>query len=280
LPSAEQLAAAGFSLAAALCWGTSDFSGGYACKRSDAFLVTMLSHAGGFALMLTLALLTHSELPSRSSQMWAAAGGLLGGLALVFFYRALSGGMGLVAPVAAVLGAAIPVGFTMITQGLPSSIAIAGFLMAGVGIWLISRPDDSGNRRGVYMAALAGLGFAGFFLCISRTGESSALWSATCSRLASLLVVGGIVLFRQKQVGLRSGDAAVGLVAGCLDVTGTALFIRANQTGRLDSAVVLSSLYPALTVLLARFFLKEKFTAWKTAGIVAAVLAVPMIALQ
>jgi drug/metabolite transporter (DMT)-like permease len=280
LASAEQLAAAGFSLAAALCWGTSDFSGGYASKRSDAFLVTMLSHAGGFALMLTLALLTHSELPSRSSRMWAAAGGLLGGLALVFFYRALSGGMGLVAPVAAVLGAAIPAGFTMITQGLPSIVAIAGFLLAGVGIWLISRPDDSGNRRGIYMAALAGLGFAGFFLCISRTGESSALWSATCSRLASLLVVGGIVLFRRKQVGLRSGDAIVGLVAVCLDVTGTALFIRANQTGRLDSAVVLSSLYPALTVLLAWFFLKEKFTPWKTAGIVAAVLAVPMIALQ
>ncbi len=277
---AEQIASAGFSLAAALCWGTSDFSGGYASKRSDAFLVTMLSHASGFVLMLTLAVLSHSELPSRSSQVWAAAGGLLGGLALVFFYRALSGGMGLVAPVAAVLGAAIPTGFTMITQGLPSMIAIAGFLLAGVGIWLISRPDGSGNRRGIYVAALAGIGFAGFFLCISRTGESSALWSATFSRCASFLLVGAIVLLRRNHGPVRSGDAMVGLVAGCLDVTGTALFIRANQTGRLDSAVVLSSLYPALTVLLARLFLKEKFTPWKTAGIVAAVLAVPMIALQ
>ncbi len=76
------------------------------------------------------------------------------------------------------------------------------------------------------------------------------------------------------------GDATIAIFAGCLDVTGTALFIRANQTGRLDSVVVLSSLYPALTVLLARFFLKEQFTYWKTAGILAAVAAVPLIALQ
>ena len=188
--------------------------------------------------------------------------------------------MGLTAPVAAVLGAAIPAAFTMITHGLPGKLAIAGFLLAGLGIWLISRPDGSGNYRGVFMAALAGIGFAGFFICINRTGDSSALWSAVFSRVASLLLVGAIVLFRRRRGPLLRSDAALAIFAGCLDVTGTALFIRANQTGRLDSAVVLSSLYPALTVLLARFFLNEKFTRWKTVGILAARAAVPLIALQ
>ena len=280
MAAAEQLVSVGLSLSAGLCWGTSDFSGGYASRRSDSFLVTALSHAGGFVLMLALALASQAAVPSRASQLWAAAAGALGGLALLIFYRALAKGMGLTAPVAAVLGAAIPAAFTMITQGLPGRFGLAGFLLAGLGIWLISRPDGSGNRRGIYVAALAGIGFAGFFLCISRTGESSALWSAAFSRCASLLLVGAIVLLRRNHGPVRSGDAMIGLLAGCLDVTGTALFIRANQTGRLDSAVVLSSLYPALTVLLARLFLKEKFTPWKTAGIVAAVLAVPMIALQ
>jgi drug/metabolite transporter (DMT)-like permease len=70
------------------------------------------------------------------------------------------------------------------------------------------------------------------------------------------------------------------MLAGCLDVSGSALFVRASQTGRLDAAVVLTSLYPAVTVLLAHFFLKEHFTRWKTAGILAALLAVPMIAMQ
>jgi drug/metabolite transporter (DMT)-like permease len=70
----------------------------------------------------------------------------------------------------------------------------------------------------------------------------------------------------------------VALLAGCIDVTGTFLFVRASQMGRLDTAVILSSLYPALTVLLARMFLGEHFTRWKTVGMVAALLAVPLIA--
>jgi drug/metabolite transporter (DMT)-like permease len=280
LAFAEQLVPVAFSLAAGLCWGTSDFSGGYASRRSDSFLVTALAHGSGFVLMLVLALSAHAELPSRTSQLWAAAAGASGGLALVFFYRALSKGMGLAAPVAAVLGAAIPAAFTMITYGPPGKLGLTGFLLAGLGIWLISRPDGSGNRRGVLIAALSGIGFAGFFLCISRTGDSSPLWSSVFSRVASLLLVGGIVLFRGGKGPLLASDARLAVFAGCLDVTGTALFIRANQTGRLDSAVVLSSLYPALTVLLAWIFLKEQFTRWKMVGIVAAVAAVPLIALQ
>jgi len=280
LASAGQLVPVGFSLAAVLCWGTSDFSGGCASKRSDAFLVTMLAHASGFALMLALALFTHAPYPSSSSRCWALLAGALGGTALAIFYRTLAtGDMGISAPVAAVLGAAIPAAFAMITQGLPGTPAIAGFGLAGLGIWLISRPDGSArNYAGISMAALAGVGFAGFFICISRTGDSSALWSAVHSRVASLVIVGAIVLFRRGQGGLQPSDATLALFAGCLDVTGTALFIRAGQTGRLDSAVVLSSLYPVITVLLARMVLHEDFTRWKTIGIFAALLAVPLIA--
>ena len=79
------------------------------------------------------------------------------------------------------------------------------------------------------------------------------------SRVASLLLVGTIALSRPRKGPLLRGDATIAIFAGCLDVTGTALFIRANQTGRLDSVVVLSSLYPALTVLLARFFSKNNY---------------------
>ena len=277
-----QLVPAGFSLAAVLCWGSSDFSGGYASRRSDAFQVTLLSHASGFVLMLALAWLTHAPYPSPLSRNWALLAGGLGGAALAIFYRALaSGDMGITAPVAAVLGAAIPAALVMITQGLPGTRSVAGFLLAGVGIWLISRPDGSSNHyAGISMAALAGIGFAGFFLCIDRTGDSSALWSAVHSRVASLAIVGAMVFFRRGRGRVLPEDARLALFAGCLDVTGTALFIRAEQTGRLDSAVVLSSLYPVITVLLARVVLHEHFTRWKTVGIFAALLAVPLIALQ
>ncbi len=231
--------------------------------------------------MLTLALSTHAAYPSSSSRNWALLAGALGGTALAIFYRTLAAGnMGITAPVSAVLGAAIPAAFAMITQGLPGTLPVVGFLLAGLGIWLISRPDGtSGDSSGLFMAAVSGIGFAGFFICIDRTGNSSVLWSAVHSRFASLAIVGVIVLFRRGRGSLRRADATLALFAGCLDVTGTALFIRAEQTGRLDTAVVLSSLYPVITVLLARMILHEHFTRWKMIGIFAALLAVPLIAM-
>jgi len=282
MTGSSQVVSAGFSLAAVLCWGISDFTGGYASRRSDAFLVTLLAHSSGFVLMVALATAMHAVFPPRSAQLWAIAAGGLGGSALAVFYHALSlGNMGLIAPVSAVLAAAIPTAYGMTVQGVPGTVAASGFLLAGVGIWLISRPEGGfGRPEGLSSAIVAGLGFAGFFLCIHRTGSSSVLWSAAFSRIGSFLMVGFILLARRAKIVLRSSDAILGLLAGMLDVSGTALFIRAEQVGRLDAAVVLSSMYPAVTVLLARFFLKEEFTRWKMVGILAALVAVPMIALQ
>jgi uncharacterized membrane protein len=166
-------------------------------------------------------------------------------------------------------------------EGLPGVVPILGFLTAGAGIWLIARPDGSaGAQDGLGLAFIAGLGFAGFFLCINQTGNSSALWSASFSRVGSLIMVAGIVVLRRGRHTLILRDAMMGLFAGGLDSTGTLFFIRANQTGRLDAAVVLSSLYPVITVLLARLILKEQFSRWKAIGIIAGLAAVPMIALQ
>jgi drug/metabolite transporter (DMT)-like permease len=282
MPVPSQIISAGFSLAAVLCWGTSDFTGGYAARRSDAFLIALLAHSSGFVLMLVLSLTTHAPLPPRTSELWALAAGALGGSALAVFYRVLAmGNMGLTAPIAAVLAAAIPTAYGISVQGIPHAVALAGFFMAGLGIWLISRPEGDITRpHGIWMAVIAGLGFAGFFICINRTGASSVLWSSAYSRLGSFVLVALIVLARRGRHSLDPRDAALALFAGALDVSGTAFFIRADQTGRFDGAVVLVSLYPAVTVLLARLFLKEHFTRWKTVGILAALAAVPMIALQ
>lgn len=273
---------ASYGLATILCWGTGDFLGGYAAKRVNAFVLALYAHAGGFALMVTLAVLDGAPYPSRNAALWAIAGGLSGGAALALFYRALaSGKMGLTAPVSAVLGAGIPVMVGILTEGMPHTIQLTGFGLAALGILLISRPEDGVARpEGLSLAVMAGFGFAGFFLFMKQTGNSSALWSATWSRFASLVLVAVIVLASKTEKRIPPKLALLGAVAGCLDVSGTALYVRASQTGRLDAAVVLTSLYPAVTVLLARLLLGEHFTAWKTAGIVAAILAVPMIALQ
>ena len=274
------LVPASFSLVAVFAWGTSDFLGGYAARRANAFLLTAIAHLSGLVLMAGIALATHSSFPSRSAVVWALAAGFSGGGALAIFYRALATGrMGLTAPVAAVLGAAIPTAVGMFSEGLPHAMQIAGFALAATGIWLISRTEDHTRPEGIGMAALAGIGFAGYYLCTKQAGDGSALWIASVTKVSSFALTGIVVLAGSTRQIDRRG-VGFGILAGFLDVTGSAVFVRASQTGRLDAAVVLSSLYPAITVLLARLVLKEHFTHWKALGMVAALVAVPMIAWQ
>jgi drug/metabolite transporter (DMT)-like permease len=267
------------SLASALSWGTSDFVGGYAARRADAFLLTVIAHGSGLLLMTALALANHSPYLPNDSAAWGIAGGLSGGAAMAMLYRALAAGrMGLTAPVAAVLGAAIPTTFSLITEGIPTVLQIAGFALAGIGILLISRTEDRIRPDGVGLALLAGMGFAGFYLCMKQAGDGSALWIAASSRFGSLLITGTIVLLGRRFREINRTGVVFGVLAGCLDGSGSALFVRASQVGRLDTAVVLTSLFPAVTVLLARLILKEHFTRWKALGVIVALLAVPLLA--
>ena len=277
---AAQSIPAAYSLTAVGVWGASDFLGGVGARRANAFLFTAIVHISGMVLMGTLALITHAPFPGNASLVWSLIAGSVGGTALALFYRSLaSGNMGLVAPVAAVVGAAIPTIVTAFMEGFPGYRHALGFVVAGIGVWLISRAEgDTGRPEGVGMAVLAGIGFAGFYLCIHQAGDASALWASACSRVGSLLVTGAIVLFGRYLRAVPAPVLAIAVVAGSLDITGSAVFIRAAQIGRLDDAVVLSSLYPAVTVVLARIFLHEHFSRARTIGMVAALAAVPMIA--
>jgi drug/metabolite transporter (DMT)-like permease len=275
-----------FSLTAVGVWGASDFLGGVGARRANAFLFTSIVHASGMVLAGLLAFAIHSPFPDGNGLRWALAAGAVGGIALAVFYRALAGGqMGLIAPVAAVLGAAIPTIVTAFAEGLPGRRHIFGFLLAGIGVWLISRSEEgntigqtAGRPKGLGMAILAGCGFAGFYLCVHRAGDGSALWISVCSRFASLLVTLAFVIFGRQFRTVPGPVLAIAVSAGVLDITGSVVFVRASQLGRLDAAVVLSSLYPAITVILARIFLKEHFSRSRTVGMLAALVAVPMIA--
>jgi drug/metabolite transporter (DMT)-like permease len=296
MPLTSQVLPVTFSLGSVFTWGTSDFLGGYAVRRANAFQFTTLAHACGTLFMAALAVTNHSAFPSSTSVFWALAAGLSGGAALAIFYRALaSGRMGLAAPVAAVVSAGVPTVFAMLTNGLPRTIQLAGFVFAGIGLWLISRPENQTRPEGLGLAVLAAIGFAGFFLCVKQAGNAAALWTAGLARFASFVLTGAIVLVLRKRkqnterveakvsspnsaISLNLRSAAIAIIAGCLDVSGSALFIRASQVGRLDVSVVISSLYPAITVLLARLVLHEHFSCWRTIGMLAAMAAVPMIA--
>ena len=280
MPLAAQYIPAAYSLTAVGVWGASDFLGGFGARRANAFLFTAIVHVSGMVFVGAIAVITRAAFPGIVSFGWSLLAGALGGLSLVFFYRALARGkMGLIAPVAAVLSAAIPTLVTAFAEGVPGTRHVVGFILAGIGVWLISRNEaGAGRPEGIGVAVLAGTGFAGFYLCTHQAGHASAVWVATCSRLASFVITGGIVLFGRHLRPVPGPVAGIALAAGILDISGSVAFIRAEQLGRLDAAVVLSSLYPVVTVLLARLFLHEHFSRGRTIGMVAALAAVPMIA--
>jgi drug/metabolite transporter (DMT)-like permease len=273
-----------FSVTAVFLWGLSDFAGGYGSRRSNAFVLTAFSHLCAFALMFCVAVTRHGVFPSRASILWALAAGAIGGFSLAIFYRALaSGQMGLTAPIAALLGAAIPTLADVALEGTPTRWMIAGFVLAVVAIWLITRPeprgenDETGHPRGVATAALAGVGFAGFYLCIHQA-TGSPVWLAAISRIGSFTATAIAVIALRAPLAMEGAGVGLGAIAGCFDIIASALFISASQRGRLDEAVVITSLYPAVTVLMARIVLKEHFSRWKFIGLLAALAAVPMIA--
>jgi drug/metabolite transporter (DMT)-like permease len=279
MSAAPQFSTAAYGMAATMAWGTSDFLGGYASRRANAFLFTAIFNAGGLVLVSTLAVASHAAFLSERGAIWVLAGGICGSAAVAIFFRALAmGRMGLVAPVAAVLGAAIPAVFSMLTEGFPGKIAIVGFVFAAVGLWLITRTEGGSSPKGIGLAVIAGVGFAAFYLCIREAGSGSVFWFATLTRAGGLAVTALIVMLQGNWREITPVGVRWAVFAGCIDSCGTMLFVRASQSGRLDEAVVISSLYPAVTVLLARFVLKEHFTRWRFVGLLATLAAVPMIA--
>ena len=289
MSASPQIVTATWGMAAVFAWGTSDFLGGYATRRANAFVFATVVNLGGLLLVgsvllgsllhRSMASAAHVTFPSNRAVAWGLAAGLAGGGALAIFYRALSSGrMGLTAPVAAVLSAAIPTVVSMFTQGLPGKVTIAGFFLAALGLWLITRAENGNTPEGIGLALLAGVGFAGFYLCVRQAGDASAWWIASCTRTGGLLVTGFIVLLQRNFREITSSGIRWGIVTGGIDSLGTILFVYASQTGRLDEAVVISSLYPAITVLLAKIFLKEHFSRWRFLGLLASLASVPMIA--
>lgn len=274
------LGAVTFGLLASLSWGASDFSGGLSARRVHVFGVITVSYAVGLALLVALALARSEPIPEGSDLVWGAAAGLAGVTGLTAQYRALAvGRMGIVAPVAAVLGTSIPVLFAAISEGLPGAGQLAGFALAIAGVWIIARPEVSGGRPdGLGLAVLAGLGFGAFFILIDQVSEGAVFWPLVAARGMSFVVLALIVM--ANSVAWRPDRSALPLVivAGVLDVGGNTFFLLAAQAGRLDVASVMSSLYPMVTVLLARLVLQEHVTRLQTAGIAAAVAAIPLIA--
>ena len=149
---------------------------------------------------------------------------------------------------------------------------IAVGLISGLGV-------VKGRPQGLGLALLAGVGFGSFFILISRVSHVSIFWPLAAARLSSLLFLLAVILVRRQSILPEKSVWPVVFLAGALDVAGNVFFLLATHSGRLDVAAILSSLYPAVTVLLATIILKERVSRFQTIGIVVALVAIPLISL-
>jgi drug/metabolite transporter (DMT)-like permease len=267
-------------LISAVIWGSGDFSGGQAARRSTLFQVLALSSLSGVAILLACALLWREAFPTAPGLMFAALAGVSGSVGLAALYYALSQGhTAIVAPTSAVIGAALPVGFGMFSHGLPPASRLAGFGLAFVGIWLVSQsalPGGAVSKRAFLLGCLAGLGFGGFFILIAQTDPSAVFTPLVVARSVYLFIA--LLLLRiNRQSLLRLTANPIALLAGVLDATGNVFYLLARQFTSLEVAAILSSLYPAATVLLAWLLLKEKVTRTQWLGLVVCLAATGLI---
>ena len=270
------------ALVAALLWGSGDFSGGFATRKASPFQVLTLSAISGMVILGTAALVRQEAVPSEMGILWSLLAGLSGAVGITSLYTALArGNAAAVAPISAVLGASLPVGFTFLTRGTPAVLQLIGFAVAFVGIWLVSMsaaPDGKKDHHGLWLAFLAGAGFGGYFIFIGQVESIGVFLPLLFAR--GVMLVTALTLLAVKRMPFPSiRRNPIALLAGLLDSAGNVFFLLAMALSRLDFAVVISSLYPAVTVLLAALLLKEKVGNWQKAGVVLCLAAIVLISL-
>lgn len=271
-----------FALVAAAAYGSADFLGGIAARRAALLAVALATQAVGL-LVIALVLAVHREAFSAVSFGWGALAGLAGAAGIALLYHALSiGRMGVVSPVTALLAAAVPVIFGIATGERPSPLVYAGLVLAAAAIVAISASFDSSGERefataGLREAVLSGIAFGAFFTLLGMTRDGAPLFALLGSRLASVGLLGSIVLATRTSMRSR-GVLWIVVLGGALDMGANLLYLLAARIDGLAISAVLTSLYPASTVLLAAMVLRERLSRIQWAGVLCALVAVAMIA--
>lgn len=256
--------------------------GGVTTRKANAWTVVILSQVFGLAVAIVCAPLFGGSLTTAAT-MWGLISGISGAFGLLALYHGLATGkMAVVAPIAALIGAAIPVAAGVVDGERPSALTWVGIATALPAIWLVAREGSGDIRNGLGIAVAAGAGFGFFFVFIARAPDSANLWPLIPARMGAIPVVLGMAVLA-KQVtpsdfAYRPPVYLGAAIAGGGDMVANMLFLAAVQRGLLSVVSVLASLYPAITVILARLNGEPvKQTQW--AGIGLSLVAVAFIAL-
>ena len=271
------------ALASSAGWGSADFLGGLATKRMPILVVAAVSQAVGLAFTLVVVLAIHRG-PLDASVLWiGAVGGLLGAAGLSALYQGLAvGRMGVVAPIAALSGL-VPVVVGLVVQGdRPEAVQVAGMVLAIGGVVLAARARDEAEpgRRlatGAGLALLAALLLGAMVVALDAGGDLDPPWTVLLVRVSSVVTLWLVVAARRPSFAAVRPNRSLLVGAGVLDNLANLLFAAAAARGLLSLVSVLGSLYPIVTVVLARFVLDERLARWQLAGVSAALLGVALI---
>jgi drug/metabolite transporter (DMT)-like permease len=273
-----------FALLSALTYGTADFVAGVASRRSSAAVIAAVGQALGLATALAALLLFPGRGATASALEWGALSGVGSALGTFTLYRGFAvARMSVVATVSAVLTAVLPVAAGLVLGNRLTVSTAVGIIVAVPAIALVSWQDGPaiGDRGGpgLLYGTLAGLGFGVLFICLDRAGTRAGAWPLVPGQLVSFAI---IAPFARRGLGsVRAWGrsvAALALGAGVLSAVANLLFLAATGKGELAVVAVITALYPAATVILARFLLSEHWSRLQQAGLMAAAAAIVLVA--
>lgn len=271
-------------LLAAVCYGVGDFVGGLASRRHSAVTVLLYSYPVGAVLMVAMLPVFPGRLDARVIGFGLAGGaaGLLG-VALMYTLMVVAP-MNVISPVTAVLAAIVPVVFGVAVGERPHLAAWFGIALGVCAVVLVSRTSEDHPHgrialRVLTLAFLAGLGFGFYFIFLARAGSHSGLWPLVISRFGSAALIVPLAAQRKAFAPIRGRMLALTASAGAFDALANMCFLLATRHGLLSLASVLTSLYPAVTVVLAVGVLREHTSRVQRAGLALAAGAIVLITL-
>jgi drug/metabolite transporter (DMT)-like permease len=269
-------------LLAAVAYGVGDFAGAWASRRHSALTVLLYSYPVGAVLMIALLPAFPGHVSARVL-LFGVLGGLAGLLGVAIMYDLMTKApMNIISPVTAVLAAIVPVVVGVIIGDRPHVTAWFGIVLGIGAVLLVSRttedhPHGRMSVRVLSLAFVAGLGFGFYFVFLARAGEHAGLWPLVVSRVASGVAIVPLAIGRRAVHRVRGRVLAVAVLAGALDASANMFFLLATHHGLLSLAAVLTSLYPAVTVLLAVGLLHEHTSRVQRAGLGLAAASIVLI---
>jgi drug/metabolite transporter (DMT)-like permease len=267
------------ALAASLSWGFGDFFGPVKGRTLGTLPVLFWAELAGL-IVIVAAVAVRWQAPHDAAVLLAIPAALSGTLGLFAFYRGMAvGAMSVVAPIAGV-SAAVPVAVGLATGERPSWVQVVGILLALAGVGLASREKHEGGTKvatGVGLALLAAIGFGGYFVPMHAAGAADFWWASLIFRATAMLVVVVAVVIARPSLRVTLPDLAFVSAVGFADLLGNVLYAASSGHGLLSVTSVLASLYPIITVALARVVLRERVGRGQQAGVVATLAGVAMI---